>query len=204
MALVPKIKVCISNKCDKVDIYEQTGPYNVTSNPEGWVNSGSVASNIDTSEILTANLEIYDYSKTTLYSNFILYNGVIDVYSGVAGAPLPSEFLAISQAGWTIGDGVYSLMYTLTSASNIYTNKDQYMLNTCTLKNCILKLKNKSVTECDSNTLEKIKDKINQLEILLYGIQSAFSCLNITRVDELIATSKTICDNLCDCGCGDC
>lgn len=204
MALVPKIKVCVSNKCDKIDIYEQTGPYNLTNNPEGWVNSGTVTGNIDTSEIVTSDLKIYDFNKNTLFDTYVLYNGIIDVYSGVAGAPLPSEFLAISQAAWLQADGVYELVYTITSASNIFTNKKQCILNTCNIKNCILGLKAKTISECNSDTLGKIKDKINQLEILLYGINSAFSCLNVDKVTELIGFAKTICDNLCDCGCGDC
>ena len=204
MALVPKIKVCVSNKCDKVDIYEQTGPYHATTNVEGWVNSGTVTGNIDTSEIVTSDLKIYDFNKNTLFDTYVLYNGIIDVYSGVAGAPLPSEFLALSQAAWLQADGVYELVYTITSAANIFTNKKQCILNTCNIKNCILGLKAKTITECNSDTLEKIKDKINQLEILLYGINSAFSCLNVGKVTELIGFAKTICDNLCDCGCGDC
>ena len=39
---------------------------------------------------------------------------------------------------------------------------------------------------------------------ILYGIETAFSCADFVTATSLIASAKTICDNLCDCGCGDC
>ena len=74
MALVPKINLYVNNKCNTVDVYEQTGPYHVTNNPEGWVNSGTVAANIDTSEITSSILTIYNYTGQTLQDTFILYD----------------------------------------------------------------------------------------------------------------------------------
>ena len=204
MALVPKIDICISNKCNLIDIYEETGPYHATNNPEGWVNSGTVAANIDTSEITAADLKIYDYLGTTLEDTIILYDGVIDVYSGVAGAPLPANFLAIDDAAFTLGDGVYELVYTVTDGITTFTNDPQHKLVTCGIDNCIEALKAKVVVECDSVKLSNQKLKINQLEVILYGIQSAFGCRDFVTARAQIVSAQAICDNLCDCGCGDC
>lgn len=204
MALVPKINICVNNKCDTIDIYEQTGPYHATNNPEGWVNSGTVAANIDTSEIAVAVVTISDYTDTTVYHTYTMYDGVTDVYSGVAGAPLPSNFLALTNQSFTQGDGVYRLNYSVKSASTEFTNETQHVLITCGIEACINGLKAKEVVECDSNKLSKIKEKIDQLEIILYGIQSSFSCGDWTTAISLIESASTICDNLCDCGCGDC
>lgn len=79
-----------------------------------------------------------------------------------------------------------------------------YFLNTCALENCIKSLKIKAVENCDSKTISKIKNKIDQLELILYGVKSAFSCKDFDTVDKLLENAKIICDNLCDCGCGDC
>lgn len=204
MALVPKIDICIQSKCDKIDVYEKTGPYDATNNPEGWSNSGTTAGHIDTSEISTADLKIYDYLQNTLYETIILKDGGTDVYVGVTGAPAPASFLAVSGQEWTETDGIYKLVYTIDDGANTYTNETQHKLLICNLENCLNNLKAKAVTECSGNKLGKIKDNIDQLEVLIYGIKSAFSCADWESAIELIASGTTICENLCDCKCGDC
>lgn len=205
MALVPKIDVCIQSKCDKIDVYENTGPYDASNNPEGWSNSGTTSGHIDTSEIETADLRIFDYLQNTLYQTITLKDTVsVDVYTGVTGAPAPASFLAAKGVTWEQADGVFKLVYTIDDGSNTYTNETQFKLFICNLENCLASLKAKAVTECDGNNLSKIKDKINQLEILILGIQSAFSCNDMETAISLIANGTTICENLCDCGCGDC
>ena len=205
MALVPKINICIQSKCDKIDVYEETGPYSLTNNPEGWKSSVALPGNIDTSEITTADLKIYDHLQNTLYTTIVLKDAVsVDVYSGVTGAPAPGSFLAVKNSAWTQPDGVYKLVYTIVSAAGSFTNETQYSLLICNIKNCLNGLKAKAVTECSTEKLSDIKDNINQLEVLIYGIESAFSCNDMTTAINLIANAKTICDNLCDCGCSGC
>lgn len=199
MALVPKINICINSKCNKIDIYEQTSPYVLATNATGWG-----APNINTTAITAASLTIYDHTGLVLQNTITMYDGITDVYSGVAGSPAPGSFLAIKDYSWDNTDGIFKLVYTVTDGITVFTNEQQFVLFTCNLKNCIDGLKSKAVTACDSKSLEKVKSKINQLEILLYGIESAFSCPDFTQAMNLIANSKTICDNLCDCGCGDC
>ena len=76
MALVPKINICIQSKCDKIDVYEETGPYSLTNNPEGWKSSSALPGNIDTSEITTADLKIYDHLQNNLYTTIVLKDAV--------------------------------------------------------------------------------------------------------------------------------
>jgi hypothetical protein len=204
MALVPKIDFCINNKCDKVDIYEETSPYHASTNPEGWVNSGTVATNIDTSEITSADVKIYDYTGVTLQNTIIFYDGSTDVYSGVSGAPTPGRFLAKKDETWNLSDGIYKVVYTVTDGVTTFTNNAQWILFTCGIQNCIDKIKGYIVTECDAKKLDKQKTKLNQLEVILYGIQTSYSCADLEKASSLITSATTICNNLCDCGCGDC
>ena len=203
MALVPKINICVNTKCASIDVYEETSPYHATNNPEGWRNS-SAGAWLDTSEITAASLGIYDYTGTTLHTTVTLKSGGVDVYAGVIGAPAPGRFLAASAAAFTYGDGVYKLVYTVAKNATVYTNEPQYELVTCSIVECINGLKAKLVTECDGVKLIDTKEKIDQLELILYGIETAFSCADFVTATSLIASAKTICDNLCDCGCGDC
>jgi hypothetical protein len=204
MALVPKINFCINNKCDKIDIYEETGPYHATNNPEGWVNSGSVATNIDTSEITSADVKFYDYTGNTLQLTVVMYDGTTDVYSGVTGAPAPGAFLAIDDQAWSLADGIWKVVYTVTDGVTTFTNDAQWVLFTCNVDNCLDKLKGFIITECDAKKLIKQKETLDQLEVLLYGIKSAYSCGDLETATNRLAEAKTICDNMCDCGCGDC
>ena len=205
MALVPKINICVNTKCASIDVYEETSPYHSTTNLEGWKNSSvSGIAWIDTSEITAADLKIYDYTGVTLQTTVTLKSGSVDVYTGVEGAPQPGRFLAASAVAFTYGDGVYKLTYTVTGNSTTFTNIPQYELVTCSICSCIDGLKAKLVTGCDGLTLADTKEKIDQLQLILYGIETAFSCADFVTATSLIASAKTICDNLCDCGCGDC
>ena len=202
MALIPKINICVNSKCASIDVYEETSPkVSSTVNPGGWADS-----NINTTQIDTASLAIKDHTGTTTHTTIHLKDSATNVYSGVSGAPYPGRFLAVSDASFTEGDGVYKLVYTVTQVgpAATYTNESQYELITCSICSCLSTLKGKIVTECDANKLEQQKEKIDQLELILYGIQTAFSCADFTTATSLIASAKTICDNLCDCGCGDC
>jgi len=200
MALVPKIKFCITNKCDKVNLYEETSPYTVTNNTGGWGTP-----NPDTASITDAVVNIYDYTGNSLLESIPFFNATTDVYSGVAGAPTPGAFLAVSNYSWTQTDGIFKVEYLVTVDPGVlYTNETQRVLFICNLENCLHSLKAKAVTECDSKSLSKLKDKIDQIELIIYGIKSAFSCGDFTTANSLIESGKKICDNLCDCGCGDC
>lgn len=200
MPLVPKIKVCITNKCDRVSLYEETSPYIATNNPGGWG-----APNEDTTDIINSVVEIYDYTGNTLLDSIVFFDALTDIYSIVAGAPTPGAFLAVANHPWTQPDGIFKIVYKVTLTGNILvTNETQRVLFFCNLENCLHNLKAKIVSECDTITLKKLKDKIDQIELIIYGIKSAFSCGDFTTALSLIQAGKTICDNLCDCGCGDC
>ena len=200
MPLVPKIKVCITNKCNKISLYEETSPYIATNNPGGWGTP-----NEDTTDIINSVVEIYDYTGNTLLDSIVFFDALTDIYSTVAGAPTPGAFLAVANHPWTQPDGIFKIVYKITLTGNILvTNETQRVLFFCNLENCLHNLKAKIVSECDEITLKKLKDKINQIELIIYGIKSAFSCGDFTTALSLIQAGKTICDNLCDCGCGDC
>ena len=200
MALVPKIKVCITNKCNKISLYEETSPYIATNNSGGWG-----IPNEDTSDIINSVVKIYDYTGNTLIDSIVFFDLLTDIYSTVAGAPTPGAFLAVANHPWTQPDGIFKIVYEITLSSNdIVTNETQRVLFICNLENCLYNLKAKIVSECDEITLKKLKDKINQIELIIYGIKSAFSCGDFTTALSLIQAGKKICDNLCDCGCGDC
>ncbi len=157
MALVPKIKFCITNKCDKVNLYEETSPYTATNNTGGWGTP-----NPDTASITDAVVNIYDYTGNSLLESIPFFNATTDVYSGVAGAPTPGAFLAVSNYSWTQTDGIFKVEYLVTIDPGVlYTNETQRVLFICNLENCLHSLKAKAVTECDSKSLSKLKDKLN-------------------------------------------
>ena len=199
MALVPKINICISSKCDTVNIYEHTSPYSVTTNDTGW---GGV--NTTTDLITDSKLEIYNAEGNDLLDVIILKSTTIDLYTGVAGEPAPGTFLIVSDYVWSLPDGAYKLIYTVEEGVSVFTNEVQHVLFTCGLDNCIDKIRSYIVVECNSVKLKKQKELLDQLEIIKYGIQSAFSCADFDTVALLLTKSALICDNLCDCGCGDC
>ena len=74
-------------------------------------------------------------------------------------------------------ENVGILKYGVTSGKTLY---DRYFSNDCY---------NKQI--------------LDQLEVLLYGIKTAFACKNFTRAETLLTNAATICTTFsgCDCGC---
>lgn len=209
MSLVPKVKICIASTCDKINIYEETGSKN-PNNLSGWGNT-----NPNTDDIWESKVEIFNYNKEDLIETVFLKNQQnLNKYSPVIGSPTPGNFLAIKNHEWNQEDGVFSIKYTVDilleevegepPILSTYYNEPQKVLFTCNLEFCINNLKQIIVTECDFKQISKIKTKIDQLEIIFYGIKSAFACNDIETTNQLLEQAKIICENLCHCGCGNC
>ena len=125
-----------------------------------------------------------------------------DVYAALPITPPP--FIAYEQTPWNQSDGIFKIVYSITDTLvNTYTNNEQYVLLMCNLQNCMDKIIGKLVTECDADKLEEYKTILDQLEILKYGIKSAFACKNFTRAETLLTNALTICTTFsgCDCDC---
>ena len=201
--LLPKIDICLVGKCNLLSIYEKTGLYVPENNPKGW----GAPDGINTSQIQSAVLEILDCTQTETLATYILKNedNSINVFNGVAGSPTPGSFLALKEQEWNLPDGMYSLKYTITDTSEVsYVNEDHYKLFLCNFNNCISSVKKEILSECSDKKLNEITHTVKKLEILEYGIKSAFSCGDCETVNKLLEHGKRFCDNLCDSGCSDC
>lgn len=192
MPLVPKISVSINNKCNSATITEETGLYVLGENDGGW---GGI--NIDTNDTVSATLEIFNLDSTLVE--------IVDIYSVYAtlpSAPTPGAFIVTDDALWQNPDGIYELIYTVATEEIIYTNERQHELFLCNLCSCKDNLIVKMLEACDSPTVEKLKTQVDQMEIFVYGIQSAFSCGDFDTATSILEAATTYCQTLSDCGCG--
>jgi hypothetical protein len=195
LTFLPKIDLCINNKCDSICVKELTDvvqqPYNTT----GWGTGNPL-----TSDVTTATVSVYDYLGTDLLQTIVIKNTTTNLYPNTT----PTPFVAYSNLTWDQPDGVYKVTYLVTTTTQTYSNGLQHSLFICNIENCLNTLIESVVKECNSNKLKELKTTIDQLEVIIYGIKTAFSCGDFLKVNNLIEASKVICDNICDCGCGDC
>lgn len=197
MALLPKISFSLYNTCNKVDVWENTGLYVVSTNETGWGTP-----NINTSNITAADVKIYNYLGTTLVQTIIMRGGATNVYSGAVSAPTPASFKAISGLSWSQLDGVYKIVYTVSNGATNYVNDCQYELFTCNFCNCMQGLLVKMSSLCSGKKLTRYKEVYDQLEIFLYGIQTAFSNGDFVKVNSLLTEGSKLCTAFSDCDCG--
>jgi hypothetical protein len=193
MALVPKISLTFGNKCNKVSATDNTLPYQTITNPTGWGTP-----NINTSNITEALVQIYDSTATNLLETY----NVTSVYPGVAGAPTPGNFILINEEPWNLADGIYLVRYKISDGVNNYWAETQHELFTCNLCNCIQNIISKLLKACSTPEVEKLKTQVDQLEIFLYGIKSAFSCGDFDTAENILDAASKYCKTLSDCGCG--
>lgn len=195
---VPKVTLCINNSCDSLCIKETTDVRQMPYVETGW---GDV--NPTTDDVTSAIVTVYDKTGVTLKETYVLKdNTPTDLFPTTTNTPVP--FVAIENGAWSEVDGVYKVVYTvIVTGPTTYTNATYYVLFICSIQTCINNLKISIIRECDSAKLATKKTNLDQLEILVIGIQDAFDNEDFTTAEELIAAAKIICDNL-DCGCSDC
>jgi len=128
----------------------------------------------------------------------------LDLYSNVIGAPTPGSFPILTNATWNNPDGIYQLVYKIVDSDGvIYTNETQHVLFLCNLCNCKDALIQKLINACDTPTVTKLKEQVDQMEIFIYGIQSAFACADFDTADSILNAASTFCETLLGClGCG--
>jgi hypothetical protein len=198
MALKPSISLSLGNKCNKVTFTETTNPYMFDTNEGGWGDP-----NLDASDIVDAKVRIYNYQGTTLLATY----DITDNYSSALGYPTPNSFVILEDAAWTLSDGIYKIVYSIETEdeeedSEVFNSDLQHELFTCNLCNCLDKLIQRLVKACDTKKVQELKLQVDQIEILLYGIQTAFSCGDFETATTILESATTYCQTLSDCGCG--
>ena len=138
----------------------------------------------------------------SVVANYYLKNNTVNVYTSAPGAPTPYVFDALVEQTWNNPDGIYQIVYTVVRANTIYKNKTHHELFLCNLCNCKDSLIAKLVKACDALEIEKLKTQVDQMEVFIYGIQSAFSCGDFTTASKLLEAATKYCSTVSDCGCG--
>jgi len=196
LSFVPKVEVCITNKCDAICIKETTDVVQLPYNSTGWGTS-----TLTTDLVVGAEVRFFAWDDLDTYlQNFVLKDNLVDLYPNTT----PTPFVVTTDEAWEQADGIFKVEYSIADGSASYTNTSYYVLFICNIETCFDNLVTKIIQECDSIKLDNYKDILNQLEVIMYGIKSAFKCGEYATATTLIAAAKVICDNMCDCDCGDC
>jgi hypothetical protein len=135
-------------------------------------------------------------------ASYYLKNTTVNIYSTAPGAPTPYVFDALVEQTWNNPDNIYQVVYTVVDGTTIYKNKTHHELFLCNLCNCKDALIVKLVKACDELAIEKLKTQVDQMEVFIYGIQSAFSCGDFTTASKLLEAATKYCSTVSDCGCG--
>jgi hypothetical protein len=135
-------------------------------------------------------------------ASYYLKNTTVNIYSTAPGAPTPYVFDALVEQTWNNPDNIYQVVYTVVDGTTIYKNKTHHELFLCNLCNCKDALIVKLVKACDTLEIEKLKTQVDQMEVFIYGIQSAFSCGDFTTASKLLEAATKYCSTVSDCGCG--
>jgi len=133
----------------------------------------------------------------------ILKDNTINLYENTVNYPTPSSFVILEDVAWANPDGIYRIVYNVFYDGDTFTNPTQYTLFLCNLCACKDKLVQKLIKSCSTPNTEKLKTQVDQMEIFIYGIQSAFACNDFTTVNSLLTEASTYCEtiNSCNCGC---
>lgn len=162
----------------------------------GFNNGGTYSVNIAQSVLSTT------VTGLMTQTNYYLKNGSTDVYAATTGAPTPGAFTALTNQTWSNPDGIYRVVYTLTDGTTVYTNQETHELFLCNLCNCRESLVAMLMGECDGKSIKDLKERLDQMDVFMYGIKAAFGCGDFATADSILRTASNYCSTLANCGCG--
>lgn len=187
--LTPKIRVCFTDDCSKIKVYDTTGA-------ESTANAGGYgATNILPVDVGSAVITYTAPGETAVD---------VDVTANVnAQATVAGEFL-IAEIDISPKDGSYSFIYTLTDGVLTVTKKCS-VYSLCVVRCCIDKLWAKAaldLVEADCKCTEKSSyaNKALQAEAIYNSIKNGASCNNAGIRDALLTKLQRIC-KLENCNC---
>lgn len=145
-------------------------------------------------------------SGYSIADSIVLKDNSINLYSNTVNYPTPSSFTILEDVEWINPDGIYKIVYNVYFDGDVFTNPTQYSLYLCNLCACKDKLVQQLIKACSVEDTRKLKDQVDQMEVFIYGIQSAFACNDFTTVNTLLTNATTYCETIsnCGCGCGNC
>jgi hypothetical protein len=195
MALEVKFNLCETVSCTKLEFTDQTGTYNILTNPGGYDQVNEVPNQPGTTEFLEATLTIVTPSNTSydfdIFPTFPTVN-TETVYYVTASA--------LGFGTSPISDGVYQATYTLSTDLQTYI-VSKYYLFTCQVNCCIDKLYSKvtpdnGCCDCENNYLKAAIEA----EGYVCAAKNALACGKIALAKNLLAKAQHICSNLkCRC-----
>jgi len=188
--LTPTIRVCFSDNCSKMKIYDTTGAESVA-NTGGWG-----ATNVNPVDVTAAVLSYTVPGEDAVELNVLT---TVNAQTTVTG-----EFL-LAEVDLTTGDGTHSFVYTLTDGA-LSVVKYHTIFSLCAARCCIDKLWAKAALNlveedcgCTENS-SSYASKALLAEAIFKAISNGVSCSNANVRDALLTKLQRIC-NLENCNC---
>lgn len=186
-----KLDACFSDGCSTLEIYDNTLPYDASTNQGGWAGGPT----FDNQNVTLATLSYKHASETTF--------NVVDITTDLTAVNVTGKFLLLEETIST-GDGLYTFVYhtedSNTSQENTIT---VYSYNLCGVRCCIDKMWLKVIdSDCDCGCEdEELLAKIQKAEALYRAIKSIGGCGDVTLADKYLAKLQRLCAlEKCNCG----
>jgi len=191
--LVPKIRVCITDNCSKIKVYDTTSAYS-TANPGGYGASTIEATAVDSATIS------YTISGSTTPT-------VVDVSTTVNDQTTVSGEFLIAEITIDPLDGEYSFLYSVLDGVTTKTYSTS-IYNLCSVRCCVDKLWVKAANGneadcgcgCSDGKKTSYMSKAMSAEATYMAIVNGTSCANTTTRDNLLKKLQRIC-KLENCNC---
>lgn len=180
-----KFCATITNNCSTLKLVDTTGVYHVTTNPEGW-NSDDT---IEAGDLTAATIQ-YAFGDSTDYTT-------VDVLANIPD-PVVGEFIIDEIDLEDYVDGVLTIIYTLTTATDSYVTKKKYFF-ACSARCCIDKFWVALVDDCSCELEDKLTEGL-LMEGMYKAIMSGAACVKSEGRQKLLDKITKLCNhNKCNC-----
>jgi hypothetical protein len=195
MALIPKLAACFKDGCKTLRLTDTTGAYDATTNTGGW---GAPNTTLAGADPVTVAITLPGSTTTSTFT----VTSIVNAATIVAGEFYLDDIVPSDITGYssdTFPDGIYDIVYTVTDGTTEYTYSIK-MLNYCTVKCCLEKMKVKfraAYGTCDWVHLwDEYQGALRLFDAMRYNM-SVYDYTNTNK--QLIALQK-ICKILnCNC-----
>jgi len=184
MALIPKIKACVSEKCTKLILTDVTGLYNNPNNVGGWGAPNPTGSG--------------DAGFTAVVS--VDGGSDINVASNVANPVTAAEF-SLGEHAVTLADGWHTIKYTIDTNAITAVSDTIKIFTYCNIKCCVFSkmLEMKTLDLCKD--VEKVASYMHLWTLYKSMIYAANGC-DADQATDILSRLNKLCPAATTGGCG--
>lgn len=186
MALSLSFDVTLDELGTTINVYDNTGRYDVSSNPTGWDVLANGGPNDHLSDVTAASVETFDAAGNSI--------GVVNMLATYQTLALsePTSSMLVATGSWPEPDGYYKFVFTITTSGTTTVEVEKIFLKKT--ENAVDTLWLRAFNNGTCNCNSKDAREAMRAEVIYRGLEANSSDIPAANVAKIVALAEDVQD----------